>query len=200
MVRFALFICAGLLTVSAFAAPKTSTKAKAAKPSVTASKAPESGIRVALVKPFLDFRADLSRDGRSVNARENLDQVLGVSAGYAHLPVRKIGWTSNFTVMEMEDDGETLGLARIDGNVGYAVLPNLNFKGGLNLSKFIAAPSEDIEDLDAQFGFQASIGIHIAREISMDLGWVTMHQADNIKGTDVEFRQTGIELGLNGTF
>jgi hypothetical protein len=158
------------------------------------------GLRVGLIRPFVDFRASVAQNDREGHLRSAIDQTTGVSVGYAFLPAHRIGFTTNFAWMELEDDGDTMNLMRQDANIAYSVIPMLNVKGGVNLSLVTAHPVERYEHLYPMPGAQASVGMNITRDIAVDLGWVYMMQKRRLDGADVEFRQAGLEFGVNGTF
>ncbi|MBX7231332.1 MAG: hypothetical protein K1X29_04510 [Bdellovibrionales bacterium] len=154
------------------------------------------GFRIGVVKPMLEADYKLSYQGQHLEIEENLE-ALGFSLGYASLPVQELGWTTNATYMDIKSEGGSVGLARIDGNLAYAFTSIINVKGGLNVSKFT---SREISKYDAGIGFQGGVGVQITKNFGLDLGYTQMNQSDSVNGVKVNLKESGVEIGLNGTF
>jgi len=156
------------------------------------------GVRVSLVKPTLDADLKASYMGTSISVKEKLADTLGVSIGYVNLPVQEIGWTTNLALMDIKNGGSTTSMARIDGNLAYAFSQKVNVKGGLNLSKFTSG--QDHEKLNPAIGLQAGLGVQVNRNFGIDFGYTQMNQTGSVEGINVELKESGMELGINGTF
>lgn len=171
------------------------------------------GVRVGVFMPILE--REMEYEFKSIgNAKfgsneEKIDRTLGASIGYASLPVGRVGFDGNFALMEMSDkddrDGDTssVTLARIDGNVGYAVNEIFYFKGGLNISGF--TQSKLREQYGPSVGLQGYLGFQATPNMGAEIGYVSMSQRGEIKNSlfgevEVTTRERGLELRLNGTF
>lgn len=155
------------------------------------------GFRVGIVKPMLEADIKASYQGQSFGNKEKLDEALGFSLGYASLPVQELGWTANATYMDIKNNGESTGLARIDGNLAYAFTSIINVKGGLNVSKLTKSESSKY---DAGIGFQGGVGVQLTKNFGLDLGYTQMNQSGSSDGVKVDLKEAGVEIGLNGTF
>jgi hypothetical protein len=155
------------------------------------------GFRISLVKPMLDADIKASYKGNSFGNKEKLDETLGLSVGYARLPIQELGWTANAAFMEIKSEGTTTGLARIDGNLAYAFTSIVNIKGGLNLAKLTSGGGSNYS---AGLGIQGSVGIQLSKNFGIDLGYTQMNQSGSTNGANVALKEAGMEIGLNGTF
>lgn len=157
------------------------------------------GFRVGIVKPMLEAELKFSNGGRSFSTEPTkIDDTLGLSLGYVNLPVQELGWTSNLSYMQLKNKGLDANLARLDGNVAYSFTQILNIKGGLNLSKFTSG--EGVSKLDPSIGFQGGLGVQLTRNFGLDIGYTNMNQSATVDDVKVEAKESGIEIGLNGTF
>lgn len=157
------------------------------------------GVRVSLFKPFLAAEVELSSGGQSASLTGTVNPSLGLSLGYVSLPVGSLGWGTNVAYIDISSTNSrsSIGLGRIDGNLGYAFNEIWNWKGGLNFSKFV---SGELKELEGSFGLQTSVGAQFTRNFGIDLGLVSMSQSKSIEGAKVDLREAGLELGLNATF
>ncbi len=157
-----------------------------------------SGVRIALVSPFLrvDFKA--SYNDQSFSSNQKLDSSFGLAAGYANLPIYQLGWTANFAYLNIQSEGTNVGLMRLDGNLGTAFSKMINAKAGLNVSKLVFASG--VGDYNPGIGLQASIGLQFSKNMGLDLGYIYMAQSANSYGTRLDISESGPELGLTGTF
>ncbi len=144
------------------------------------------GIRVSIVKPFL-----------KVN-NYSLDNVLGVSVGYAKLPIQQIGFTTNLALLQIQERGSTVNMYRVDGNIGTSMNEQINFKGGLNISNFTSDPGNF--SVSPSVGMQLSVGAKINEIFGVDLAYTKMAQTASAFGNSVEVSESGLELGFHGTF
>ncbi|PWU13465.1 MAG: hypothetical protein C5B49_14730 [Bdellovibrio sp.] len=142
---------------------------------------PIQGARVGLSTPML------TANGVSLGG-------IGVSIGYAYLPVQQVGFTSNFSYLRLTNQSTrgSGGMWRVDGNVGTAINSIFNVKGGVNLSNL---PDEPIK-LDPALGFQASVGVQATRNVGFDLAYVQTAQSISI----FTLKESGAELGVHATF
>ncbi|MFZ3229342.1 MAG: hypothetical protein WA160_03980 [Pseudobdellovibrio sp.] len=168
----------------------------------TATTAPTEGLH------FSIFKANLIDDIKAYGGKYTpattqgkVDETLGFSVGLINMPIQKLGYTTNLAYLSLKDQGSNLASIRLDGNVGYAdyVFGQLcNLKGGLNLSKFISG--DFAKDLDPSVGGQASFGVAIIKNVGVDIGYTIMRQTKNINGVDLDYTESGFEIGLGATF
>ncbi|MEN0060328.1 MAG: hypothetical protein AAGB31_15925, partial [Bdellovibrio sp.] len=153
------------------------------------------GFRVGIVKPILKADIEVSSSYGSASGSSNLDEALGLSLGYASLPIQELGWTTNITYIDIANAGSSVGIARVDGNLAYAFTSVINLKGGLNLSKFISGDGH--ENIDTGVGAQGSLGVQLTKNFGLDLGYTHMRQSSSTGGFEVEITEAGFEIGLN---
>jgi hypothetical protein len=165
------------------------------------------GVRFGLFASALEFEVEAERGNNKSSSDDlKIDQTVGISAGYAWMPVGRVGFTGALSFMEVteKEDGEkgTLALGRIDGNVGYAVNEMFYFKGGLNVSSFMQ--SDTREELGPSIGLQTYLGLQFTKNLGAELGYVYMTQRGEIDSILGEIEVTsifrGLELQLTGTF
>jgi hypothetical protein len=164
------------------------------------------GIRISLVRPTLDMKATVKYQGYSFDGAGKPDSALGLAVGYASLPVQELGWTTNAALIETKDESSA-NIARVDGNLGYAFNKYVNLKGGLNVMKFTS--SNGVKDLNAGFGFQASLGFQLNKNVGLDFGYSELNTSgktpvtsngQEIGKADIEVKMTGLEVALTATF
>lgn len=189
--KITVFLAMALVASSSFAQNSSTAKMP------TNDSISSQGFRIGIVKPILKANIKASFNGGSVSANENLDEALGFSLGYAKLPVQELGWTTSATYMDIKNNGESDGLARIDGNLAYAFTSIVNIKGGLNISKLTSSAGNK---LNAGMGFQGGVGVQLTRNFGLDLGYTQMNQSGSLEGAKINFKVSGFEVGLNGTF
>lgn len=156
------------------------------------------GFRISVVKPVLDMTLTARDQMRIGTLKGHVENSYGVSVGYANLPVQSLGWTVNAALINMSGKERTNSLMRADANLGHAFTNIFNIKGGLNISKFASGELQD--QFEAAIGFQGSVGVQLTKNIGMDVGYVTMNQVGSNNGLSFDLEESGIELGLNGTF
>ncbi len=156
------------------------------------------GVRISVLKPVLEAEIKASYKGQSFGTKEKLDDALGFSVGYASLPVQELGWTANLAYMDVKNEGTSTGMMRADGNLAYAFTSILNVKGGLNLSKFTSGTNN--EKLNPAIGFQGGLGVQVSKNFGLDIGYTQMNQSGSLDGVNVDIKESGLEIGLNGTF
>jgi hypothetical protein len=150
------------------------------------------GLRVSVFKPVLNLHQKVRGQGEG---DQSLDNTFGFSLGYANLPYKQVGYTTNAAYIEIFQAGEKIGLVRADANVGYGFEKNLNVKGGLNLSKFII-PNRIRDEYDPNIGVQASLGLAVTKNVGIDAGYTWMKHTNS----NTELVLSGFEIGVNGTF
>lgn len=155
------------------------------------------GIRVGLVKPTLKADFKVKFNGGSGSKIENMDNALGVSVGYAHIPNSQFGWTANLSYLEVSNSDTKIGLLRADGNLALGLNQIVHLKGGLNVTKLTSGASDSWKPA---LGIQAGVGLQATRNLGFDLGYVVMSQTAESEGRKVDLALHGIELGVNGTF
>lgn len=197
---------AGLMLISSLAQAQggtssTSTQGYFSRPVAT------SGIRVGVFMPILEFETKLEWGGfRTSSNEQRIDRTAGVSVGYAHFPVGVVGFSGDFALMEMYEKNNgndaTVTLARLDGNVGYAVNEIFYFKGGANLSGFTQSAIRD--ELKPSVGLQTYAGFQLNEHFGAEVGYVYMSQRGeedtSIGKVEVTTIERGLEFRLNGTF
>ena len=164
------------------------------------------GFSVSYVRPSLEYNANLTGNNFSKAMSGKLDQTNGLSFGYVSLPIQSLGWTANTTLLEIKNNEISVQVGRADGNLAYAFNKYINVKGGFNLSQFIK--SETAEKYNAGFGFQAGLGFQMTKNVGLDVGFTEIHQSGKIsvnngissKDYDIDYKLSGLELGLTGTF
>ncbi len=199
--KITVFLAMALVASSSFA-QNTST-AKMPEDDSVSSK----GFRVSLVRPNLDAKMKVNYQGTHFfDGSTKIDNTMGLAVGYASLPVQELGWTTNLALMEAKSES-TANLARLDGNLGYALNKYVNLKGGLNVIKFTSG--NGVKDMNPGLGLQASVGVQITRNFGLDLGYTEMNTSGKstvtsngqaIGKADVDLKFSGFEIGLNGTF
>jgi hypothetical protein len=166
------------------------------------------GFRVSFLKPTLDTKMTGKFMGQTAEGTSKPDSALGIAIGYASLPVQELGYTTNLALIEAKS-GSSANIARIDGNLGYAFNPYVNLKGGLNAMKFTSG--NGLKDLDAGFGYQASLGFQLNKNAGIDIGYselntsgrvpvTLMSTGEEIGKAKIDYKMTGLEIGLNATF
>lgn len=150
------------------------------------------GVRFSIFKPVL--RMSAQSHGRG-NTEYTFDNTFGLSAGYANLPLKQLGWTANASYIEIFYAGEKLGIVRTDANLGYGFTKNVHVKAGLNLSKLIA-PERVRDEYNPAFGFQGSLGLQITKAVGVEAGYSYMKQTNTRETVEL----AGLEMGLNATF
>lgn len=141
--------------------------------------------------------------GQSASDSESLDSTLGLSVGYAYLPVQQLGLVGSVALLDIsnkDEDGKTYTqtMYRVDGNAAYSFNQNLYLKGGANISGFTRG--DIAKKMDPAIGLQAGLGFQINKNFGIDAGLVMMRQTATMLGVDVELQESGLELGLHGTF
>jgi hypothetical protein len=147
------------------------------------------GVRVALLKPFLN--RGITAEGRRIKIGDIKDS-LGYAIGYAHLPIRELGFTTNLAYLAFWESEDSL--VRLDGNLGYAFDEIVNFKGGLNGSQVTGFREPR---LGAALGIQAGVGFQINPLFGIDISYVMMRQTGS---SSVAMDESGFEFAVHGTF
>lgn len=140
---------------------------------------------------------------------------LGVSGGYAYMPIQSLGWTTNLAYMGARQDGATINIFRVDGNLGYAFMRELSLKGGVNFAKIDYSNnnsnnylySQSKVNFDPGYGFQAQLTYQPFEYLGFDLGYSEINAAAKTKtgymltetSTNLKVIQ-GLEIGVHGTF
>ncbi len=190
----------GALTLTgtlAMAQKSTTAAERVSKNSISTN-----GFRVSFIKPDLEVNVTTDTQGR----QDKFDDSIGLALGYAHLPIRELGFTSNLAMFQMKERATNFNLVRLDGNLGTALNRTVSIKGGINVSKFTNGGFQ-VQQLNPGLGLQASLGLQVIPNFGVDLGYVEMTQQgsqkiDNGLGTQInqDLRTTGLEIALHGTF
>lgn len=191
MKKITSFLALILLASTSFA-QNTSTS------TIGRNESSSQGLRLSLLKPSLsaDFKA--SREGRSLSTSEAISDSLGFGIGYASLPIQQLGWTSNLGYIEMKNNGVSVAVMRLDGNMAFAFNSIVNAKGGLNISKITKGDTDN--KFAPAIGLQAGLGFQATKNFGIDIGYTQMNQTANLDGVNVELKLSGLEIGVNATF
>lgn len=199
--KIAAFVVMALVTTNSFA--ENSLTATVANDESISSQ----GFRVSILKPTLDTKTTNKYQNFSFDGTSKPDSAIGLSVGYAKLPVQELGFTTNLALIEAKFE-RSANIARLDGNLGYAFNKFVNLKGGLNVMKFTSG-GEVIEDLNPGFGYQASLGFQLNQNVGLDVGFTEQNTSgtspitvngQQIGKADVDVKMSGLEIGLNATF
>lgn len=197
------------LAVSAFAQSQTTPEETTSVSTHFPGPASAKGFRIALVKPFLDWDAEAKADGFTFKSDGEFEKEVGLSVGFAYLPIRSVGFTVNASYLSFnaEDESDKIHLLRADGNVGYAFNEIFSLKGGFNVSDFT---NSELNDYKPSFGLQFGTGIQINKNFGFDISYVIMSQSNRSftdsknKGTindpTVNIFEKGLEVALHATF
>ncbi len=147
-----------------------------------------SGFRISVSKPALNLSLTESGQSTSYGA---LTDLVGFSAGYASLPIQRLGWTANIT--NIIGLGSDFGnLIRFDGNLAYATGSVASLKAGINFSNL----SSSMISTKAAVGFQIGVGFEATKNLGVDLNYVSMNQTYD----DSRLNESGPELSAHATF
>lgn len=197
------------VAVSAFAQSQTSQEETSSVSTHFPGPTSAKGFRIALVKPFLDWDAEAKADGFTFKSDGEFEKEVGLSVGFAYLPIRSIGFTVNASYLTFndKDDSDKIHMIRADGNVGYAFNEIMSIKGGLNISDFT---DSEVDQLKPSIGLQFGTGIQLSKNFGFDISYVVMRQTNrsftdyNDKGTindpTVSIFEKGLEVALHATF
>ncbi len=197
------------VAVSAFAqAPTTSEETTSVSthfPGPTSAK----GFRIALVKPFLDWDVEQTTDIVKIKYDGEFEKEMGISLGFAYLPIRSVGFTVNASYLSFnaEGDSDKIHMLRADGNVGYAFNEVVSLKGGFNVSDIT---NSELDEYKPSVGLQFGTGIQINKNFGFDISYVAMRQsnrsftdynnAGKFNDPTVNLIVSGIEVALHATF
>ena len=156
------------------------------------------GVRVSLLKPSVEVELKASYYGQTASASDKIDDALGFSIGYVKMPIRDIGFTTNLSYFNYHDSQWSANLVRIDGNLAYAFNDKINAKAGINMSKFTSGRGFD--ELDASIGLQLGVGLQVTPVVGVDVSYAQMNQSGTVDRISYDAKESGLEIGLNGTF
>lgn len=190
-----------LIASTSFAQNNLRTKV----PVVEKNEIVSEGIRISIIKPPKEMKGIVSYSGASADQTANADSTIGVSVGYAKLPIQNIGYTTNLAFIEAKHNGVSANIIRADGNVAYTFNKYVNIKAGLNISKFTSG--NYLKDFDPGFGFQTSLGFQLNKKIGLEVGYSEINSSGSAlffsnqsEKFNYEFKMHGLEVGLNATF
>jgi hypothetical protein len=191
-----------VFSVSAFAQTIT-TQLETETPTVQVSK----GVRVTAIKPVLEQRYSSFFPGEAGTVKRRLnpdDEAFGIAIGWADVPVRDLGWTTNLSYIDLgeqnneEDRIDARGLARFDANLAYGFNSKFTGRIGANMTKFVQGDLG--EELAAGLGGQSSLGFQISKNLGVEAGYTFMTVGVNNKGGRRTGTISGAEVALTGTF
>lgn len=191
-----------ILTAAIIAMISSAASAQSINKKLDDSYAPSvaaSGVRLSVFTSALKGQFKVSGSGYSSETeKESIDNTVGVSLGYAHLPIQAAGFTVGASYMNIHEGTSDSGQARLDGNLAVAINQLFHIKGGANISKIVK--SEAANEWDPGLGFQVGAGLQFSRTFGMDLGYTIMNQSSTINGYKITAQLTGLELGVHATF
>ncbi len=152
------------------------------------------GLRVGLL--FSQLKGSYNDNGDK--KEEGMGPGFGISAGAAYIPVREIGVSANFALLQIKDKGQKTFRGRIDANVDYALNDYFSLRAGLNL---IAPVFPIVERSEFSVGYQTALAYQIANGYELALNIIQMRISYNSE-TDARnsVNYTGTELALTKTF
>ncbi len=197
------FLAMALMASGAWAQTTSQTKASVEEATSV------QGFRISLLRPHLDAKSKADYKGNHIEESLKIDSTIGLALGYAKLPVRELGWTTNLAMMEFTAEDEKVNFVRADGNLAYAFNGLFNMKGGLNAQKYISG--RGVKDFGVGIGFQAGVGFQVNRNFGLEIGYTDMNSSGRtpvyqvstdreIDRADMAVKLSGIEIGLNATF
>ena len=162
------------------------------------------GVRVSILGAALNFEMTASAFGHTTSYVTPMDNASGFSLGYAYLPLRTLGFTTNLSYLALTKDSESINFGRLDGNMTYAFNRTFNLQGGANISRITSGGDGSFSKLSPGLGGQIGLGAQLTKNFGLDLMYVQMNQAGNIEiiGGTVKMatQESGAELNLSGTF
>jgi hypothetical protein len=201
LVLSAVFAFSALAQTSSVEIPQAASTSTAQIPETEAARTISAkGIRAGLWVPSLSTKIGNERSRR-------MDRTVGVTIGYANLPVRSLGWTVNAGLFEMTDymrgvnsmaTEDSAAFAKLDLSLAYAINSYFNVKAGANVSGFTQQDGRDVFEPD--LGYQAGLGVQLTRHIGIEAGVLTMSQNGIEERQAQDFKAEGYDFGITGTF
>lgn len=177
--------------------PDSTATSTTQMPETKTTKVSARGIRVGFWLPNL-----ITKTGDSQARR--IDRTFGITAGYASLPVRRLGWIANAGLFEMTEysrtgqDEDSISFARVDASLAFAVTSNFYLKAGGNVSAFTQKDTK--ENFEPGPGYQAGLGVQLTQNIGFEAGWLSMTQIGVDESDGNNFKSNGVDFGITGTF
>ncbi|MGE0632781.1 MAG: hypothetical protein AB7O96_10250 [Pseudobdellovibrionaceae bacterium] len=168
------------------------------------------GIRVSFLAPSLQDRFRYSKGSTTATSKkEALNSSVGVSVGYASLPINDLGWTTNLAYIQSKYAAIDIGAIRADGNFALAFTKSFNAKIGINFTKFLEMAT--VKNFRPNLGYQAGVGYQFYKNFSADLAYVQMAASgdtpfyyrdtgEHAFDAHTVYQQMGPELSVSGTF
>jgi hypothetical protein len=152
------------------------------------------GIRVGLIKSFLNGSVTVKDNyGNSYSGGGEVKNDYSVSLGYANIPVNEVGFLGN--IYHMKYGQQTEGV-RLDASATYGLNENIYFLGGANLHNF----TRGITYMNPALGVQLGCGFQANKNLGFGLNIVTLNSKGTSDSVDVDYKSSGVELSVNGTF
>ena len=182
----------------------------AVEDSTISTQAPEptfsaKGIRVSLIKSFLDLDMEAKAGGVTKKGEGEVEGEMGLSVGYAFLPIQKIGFIGDLAVISVHGDGDSTDrteVVRFAGSAAYAFNSNVHIFGGANYSTV----TEDEDDIvSPSVGLQLGVGVQATKNLGVNAGYILMRQDvdyinTSLQRVDGTISWSGPELAIHGTF
>lgn len=183
-----------VLAVLSFGVVASAQEVRTTIPTVSSTSYKESGVKVALTYSSLNSTAKASGEKRS----SDLGSGVGASLGYAQLPVKKIGYLGlvNFSRIDVDDSANDVNFLRLEANVAYAMNPRVFIKAGANVSDIVNREAKVRPGLGGQLG----IGVRTTPTIGFEVNYLSMNQTNIAGPREVDLSESGLELGISGTF
>jgi hypothetical protein len=160
------------------------------------------GLRISVFASGLGFDVKSSVNGNSSNQSYRMANTGGASLSYVNLPIRTLGWTAGASYITSRFGGDSIDIARIEGNLGYAFNAYVYVRGGLNVSKLINSsyPDPDLTSIGAAPGFQTALGYQLTPIVGAEIGYAFMWQSGDANGANFSLTEYGLDAGLTATF
>lgn len=156
-----------------------------------------TGLRVTFVIPAWNTNADRSGGGEDkASSSSSASSAFGLFVGGADIPVQKLGWLGGATLVKATVDKDDYTLLRAEMNMTWGFTKQVYTRWGANLHKITQSPF----DLDGNVGLQTAAGLQLNRTLGAELALVYMSQKGSKGGFSYDTRETGLELGITGTF
>jgi hypothetical protein len=167
------------------------------------------GIRAGLTKPFYNASVDVGGKAGtgtfSDSSSPDVNYTNGLKVGYAYLPVGTLGYIADFDYLEVNIEGRSTNIVRLDGNAAFAFTPMINLHMGINYARNVG---KGASLWDPGYGAQFGVGFQFARNLGFELNYSESKMSaeqplpefgkNSFATLDVKIR--GFDMNLIGTF
>jgi hypothetical protein len=199
MKKFCSLMIAGslLATLSTQAKAQGDTPTNATGERVVVASPTYKGIRLSVIKPIYTFDSSFESKSYTIKGNRTVNNSLGGAIGYAYLPVRDLGFTTNAGYISNEMQDNNFGLMKIDVNAAYTFNEHMNFKSGVNVSKLTG--DKELEKFDPGLGAQVGIGVQLSGDVGIDINYVYYSQCRELANNRIRNNISGPEFVLHFT-